>query len=40
MTRMIEIQRLYEANQKVIQTHDELLAWRSTRSAGALRKFE
>lgn len=26
MTRMIEIQRLYEANQKVIQTEDEALA--------------
>ncbi len=25
MTRMIEIQRLYEANQKTIQTHDETL---------------
>lgn len=25
MTRMIEIQRLYEANQKVIQTHDETI---------------
>jgi flagellar basal-body rod protein FlgG len=25
MTRMIEIQRLYEANQKAIQTEDEML---------------
>ena len=26
MVRMIEVQRLYEANQKVIQTTDDLLS--------------